>query len=143
MSQLRRALETTDRAVAIVTARLAKTADSRDQEMLRRLVAARAVIVKAAIRTGDAGALSILTPAERRSSDQTNQPSVGVDMSRAASKLVKRAAKIKKSNPGLSTGAVLSKMAEQEPVGSVAREALSVAGAADTIAKMRRKAGLR
>lgn len=139
MSTLRRALEVTDRAVQILSSR---PAGNRDEELLGRLVTARTVIVKAAVRVNDVDALSILTPAERGSVGQLN-PTGALGMK--DSKLVKKARKLKLANPAASTADVFGALADDaaakgDPLG---REALGVASTAATIAKMRRKAGLR
>jgi hypothetical protein len=63
----------------------------------------------------------------------------------STSKLVKKAKKLKAKNPTATTGQIFGALADDAAADNdpVAREALGIASTADTIAKLRKRAGLR
>lgn len=147
MSQLPDILQTNAECLAILRDRIRDAPDaSAYQAALDALTRARQALINAAFQQRDPDAIAALAPSERRSAGAETNPSPDTGaLGMKNSKLVKKAKKIKAKNPGASTADVFGALAddaaaEGDPIG---REALGVAGTADTIAKMRRRAGLR
>jgi hypothetical protein len=148
MSQLSDILTTNAECLAMLRDRPETAmADSPYRAVQSALGRAREALIRAAFRQGDTAAIATLTPNERRafsgaeSNPATPENAGALDMK--DSKLVKKAKKLKSKNPNASTSDVFYGLADDAPVGSIQREALSVAGSSDAISKMRRKAGLR